>query len=137
MPDELNEKTFYVFSIGEREFMIPQESVSQILDVIKIFPIPGSPDYIIGAIPVKGKIVPAIDLAKVHNIERISYSENKLLLLDLEGDKIGILSDTTPYSVSFDKDIAIDDYINPKKLFEDLKIKHPSPTKSAETSSKG
>lgn len=131
MAEEIREeKHFCVFGIGEREFLIPKESVIQILDITKIFPIPGSPDYIVGALPVRGKIVPAIDLAKVYNIERINYSENKLLVLDVEGEKIGILSDITPFFVSFDKEIVVDDYLDPKKLYEKLKIKQPSSGKT-------
>lgn len=126
MSEEIREeKNFCVFGVGEREFLIPKESVIQILDITKIFPIPGSPDYIVGALPVKGKIVPAIDIAKVYNIERINYSENKLLVLDIEGEKIGILSDSIPFFVSFDKEIIVDDYIDPKKLYAELKIMQP------------
>lgn len=134
MSEEIREeKHFCVFGIGEREFLIPKESVIQILDVTKIFPIPGSPDYIVGALPVRGKIIPAIDLAKVYNIERINYSENKLLVLDVEGEKIGILSDITPFFVSFDKEIIVEDYLDPVKLYEELKIKQPSSNKKNET----
>lgn len=137
MPEDLKEeKHFCVFGVGEREFLIPKESVIQILDLTKIFPIPGSPDYIVGALPVRGKIVPAIDLAKVYNIERINYSENKLLVLDVDGEKIGILSDITPFFVSFDKEIVVDDFLDPKKLYEELKIKQPSSSKKNEISPK-
>lgn len=126
------EKHFCVFAIGEREFLIPKESVVQIMDITKIFPIPGSPDYIIGVLPVRGKIVAAIDLAKVYNIERINYSENKLIVLKVEKEKIGILSDITPFFVSFEKDIVVDDYIDPEKLYEELKIKQPISSKKNE-----
>ncbi len=133
MDEEIRqERHFCVFGVGEREFLIPKESVAQILDITKIFPIPGSPDYIVGALPVRGKIVPAIDLAKVYNIEIINYSENKLLVLEVEGDKIGILSDITPFFVSFDKEIVVEDYLDPKKLYEELKVKQPSSNKNNE-----
>jgi purine-binding chemotaxis protein CheW len=125
MAEELKEERhFCVFGIGEREFLIPKESVIQILDVSKIFPIPGAPDYIVGVVPYKGKILPAIDLAKVYNIERINYLENKLLVLDVDEEKVGILSDITPFFVSFDKDIMVDDLLDPKKLYEELRIKN-------------
>ena len=133
MDEEIKEeKQFCVFGIGEREFLIPKESVVQIVDITKIFPIPGSPDYIVGALPVRGKIIPAIDIAKVYNVERINYSDNKLLVVDVDGEKIGILSDIAPFFVSFDKDIVVDDYIDPKKLFEELKVKQPSSNKANE-----
>lgn len=127
MPEEVKEERhFCVFGIGDREFLVPKESVSQIVDITKIFPIPGSPDYIVGALPSRGKIIPAIDLAKVYNVERLNYSNNKLLVLEVKGDKIGILSDITPFFVSFEKDIVVEDLIDPEKLYEELKVKHPS-----------
>jgi len=61
-------------------------------------------------------------LAKVYNIERINYSNNKLLVIDIDGEQVGFLSDITPFFVSFDADIVVEDYIDPKKLFEELKV---------------
>lgn len=42
MSEEIKEteKSYCVFGIGEREFLIPKESVMQVLDVTRIFPIP-------------------------------------------------------------------------------------------------
>ncbi|MCS7163732.1 MAG: chemotaxis protein CheW [Thermodesulfovibrio sp.] len=125
------EKFYCVFGVGEREFLIPKENVIQILDVTKIFPIPGAPDYVVGALPVKGKIFPAVDLAKVYNIERLDYSDNKLLVIEVKGEKIGILSDITPFFVSFESDIVLEDFIDPEKLFEQLKIRSKEEKKDA------
>lgn len=129
MSEEIKEteKFYCVFGIGEREFLIPKESVMQILDVTRIFPIPGAPDYIVGALPVRGKIIPAVDLAKVYNIERLNYSDNKLLVIDVKGEKIGILSDITPFFVSFESDIVVEDFIDPEKLFEQLRVSSQKP----------
>lgn len=134
MPEEIKkeeERSYCVFGIGEREFLVPKESVVQILDVTKIFPIPGSPDYVVGALPVRGKIVPAIDLAKVYNIERLNYTNNKLLVIDIDGENVGFLSDITPFFVSFDSDIVVEDYIDPKKLFEELKVSSQKNTQNS------
>ncbi len=124
------EKAYCVFGVGDREFLLPKDAVIQILDITKIFPIPGTPDYIVGAIPVKGKIIPAVDLTKIYNIERLSYSENKLLVIEVKGEKIGILSDITPFFVSFEQDIEVEDFIDPEKLFERLKVENKSNRKN-------
>ncbi|MEN2985693.1 MAG: chemotaxis protein CheW [Thermodesulfovibrionaceae bacterium] len=126
MPEEVKEERSYcVFGVGDREFIIPKENVVQILDITKIFPIPGAPDYIVGTLPVRGKIIPAVDLAKVYNIERLNYSENKLLVIEVNNEKFGILSDITPFFVSFESDIVVEDYIDPEKLFEKLRVTSP------------
>jgi len=117
-----SEKFYCVFGIGEREFLIPRESVVHVLDITRIFPIPGAPEYIVGALPVRGKIIPAIDLAKVYNIERLNYSDKKLLVIDVKNEQIGILSDIAPFFVSFESDIVVEDFIDPEQLFERLKV---------------
>jgi len=96
--------------------------VVQVLDITRIFPIPGAPEYIVGALPVRGKIIPAIDLAKVYNIERLNYSDKKLLVIDVKNEQIGILSDIAPFFVSFESDIVVEDFIDPEQLFERLKV---------------
>lgn len=117
------EKSYYVFIIGDKEFLIPKESVIQVLEIIRIFPLPGSPDYMVGALPKKGRIIPAIDFAKVYNIERLNYSESKfVIIVDIKGEKIGILSDTPPFTVNFEQEIVVENIIEPEKLFENLKI---------------
>lgn len=77
--------------------------------------------------PVRGKIIPAVDLAKVYNIERLNYSDNKLLVIDVKGEKIGILSDITPFFVNVESDIVVEDFIDPEKLFEQLKVSSQKP----------
>ncbi|MCS7214920.1 MAG: chemotaxis protein CheW [Thermodesulfovibrio sp.] len=120
------EKSFCVFSIGEREFLLPKESVINILDIKRVFTIPGAPDYILGALPFMGKIVPAIDLAKVYNIEGIDYSNGKLIVIEVKGERIGILSEITPFFVDFDAEMILEDLIDPEKFFEQLKVNSQS-----------
>jgi len=55
-------------------------------------------------------------------VERLSYSDNKLLVIEVKGERIGILSDITPFFVSFEPDFVVEDFIDPEKLFEKLKI---------------
>lgn len=118
---EATEKSYWVFIVGEKEFLIPKESVIEVLEIIRIFPLPGSPDYIVGALPAKGRIIPAIDLAKVYNIERLNYSESKfVVIVNAKGEKIGVLSDITPFVVNFEPEIAVDNIIEPEKLLEKL-----------------
>lgn len=121
------EKSYCVFSVGEREFFLLKESVVEILDIARIFPIPGSPDYIVGVLPIRGKIIPAVDLAKLYNIEKLNYSNNKLLVIDVKGEKRGLLSDTAPFFINLESEIAIEDFIDPEKLFEQLKADFQKP----------
>ncbi len=40
------EKTYCVFSVSEREFLLPSEAVREVVEIARIFPIPGAPEYV-------------------------------------------------------------------------------------------
>lgn len=117
------EKTYCVFSVSEREFLIPADTVREVVEITRIFPIPGAPEYIYGALPLRGRIIPSVDLAKIYPIEKPSYQNAKLLVVDVENENIGFLSETAPFFVTFDADIAVDDLIDIKSFFETYRIK--------------
>ncbi|HMK55628.1 MAG TPA: chemotaxis protein CheW [Dissulfurispiraceae bacterium] len=117
------EKTYCVFGVGEREFLLLAEDVREVVDIARIFPIPGAPDYVYGALPLRGKIIPAVDLSKIYPIEKPSYAAPKLLIIDVENENIGFLSETAPFFVTFDDDIVVDDLIDIKNFFETYRIK--------------
>jgi purine-binding chemotaxis protein CheW len=117
------EKTYCVFGVGEREFLLAAEDVREVVDIARIFPIPGAPEYVYGALPLRGKIIPAVDLSKIYPIEKPSYASPKLLIIDVENENIGFLSETSPFFVTFDDDIVVDDLIDIKSFFETYRIK--------------
>ncbi len=117
------EKMYCVFGVGEREFLLAAEDVREVVDIARIFPIPGAPDYVYGALPLRGKILPAVDLSRIYPIEKPSYAHPKLLIIDIESENIGFLSETSPFFVTFDDDIVVDDLIDIKSFFETYRIK--------------
>jgi purine-binding chemotaxis protein CheW len=119
-----SQKTFCVFGVGEREFLLSAEEVREIVDISRIFPIPGAPDYIYGALPLRGKIIPAIDLSKIYPVEKPSFANPKLLVIGVDNENIGFLSETSPFFVTFDDDIIVDDLIDTKSFFDTYRIKN-------------
>lgn len=117
------ERTYCVFKVGEREFLLPTEVVREVLDVSLIFPMPGAPEYVCGVIPSRGRIIPAIDLAKIYPVETPSYAEARLLVVDVENENIGFLSDMVPFFVTFDADIPVEDMIEVKTFFDTYRVK--------------
>ncbi|MGO9614683.1 MAG: chemotaxis protein CheW [Dissulfurispiraceae bacterium] len=117
------ERTYCVFKVSDREFLLPAEKVKEIVEVVRIFPIPGAPEYVYGAFPLRGSVTPAIDMSKIYPIEEPSYVNAKLLIVEVEKENIGFLSETTPYLVTFDVDIHIEDIINIEEFFEKYRIK--------------
>ncbi len=123
--DETKEISYCVFRVGEKEFLLPTSVIREVIDIVKIFPVPGSPEYVYGAIPVRGKIVPAIDLSKIYPIETPIYNDAKLIIVDIKNENIGFLSEIAPFFVSFDPEIVIEDVIDIKTFFETYSIKQP------------
>jgi len=118
-----NERTFCVFKVSEKEFLLPTEAVREVIDIARIFPIPGAPEYVYGALPSRGRIIPAIDLSKIYPIEKPSYNNAKLLIIDAENEHIGFLSEITPFFVTYDPDIMVEDLIDVKSFFETYRVK--------------
>ncbi len=117
------EITYCVFRVGEKDFLLPVSTVREIIDVAKIFSIPGAPEYVYGVIPVRGKIVPAIDLSKIYPIDKPSYSDAKLIIVDFNNENIGFLSENTPFFLTLDPDMVVEDVIDIKTFFETYRIK--------------
>lgn len=117
------ERIYCVFEVSEREFLLPSEVVKEVVDIARIFPIPGAPEYIYGALPLRGKIIPAIDLSKIYPIEKPLYSSAKLLVVDVENESIGFLSEIAPFFVTFSADMPVEDLIDIKSFFETYRIK--------------
>jgi purine-binding chemotaxis protein CheW len=109
--------------VGEREFLLAADEVREVVDIARIFPIPGAPDYVYGALPLRGKIIPAVDLSKIYPVEKPSFTNPKLLIVDVDNENIGFLSETSPFFVTFDDDIIVDDLIDTKSFFETYRIK--------------
>ncbi len=119
----IKEISYCVFMVGEKEFLLPTMTVKEVIDIAKIFPVPGAPDYVYGTIPVHGRIIPAIDLSKIFPIEKPSYNDCKLIVVNVENENIGFLSEIAPFFVSFDSDIVVEDVIDIKTFFETYRIK--------------
>ncbi|MCI0469471.1 MAG: chemotaxis protein CheW [Nitrospirae bacterium] len=120
---EAAEKNYCVFRVGEMEFLLPEDVVKEIVDIKKIFTVPGAPDYVSGVIPSHGKIIPAIDLSKIYPVEEFSYSNARLIIVDVKDESIGFISESIPFFTKIDASITMEDIIDVKKFFETYKIK--------------
>lgn len=127
----IKESTYCVFRVGEKDFLLPKEVVREIVDLHPLFPVPMAPEYIYGVVPVRGRIIPAIDLSKIYATGKPEYSDARLVVVDLEvellreaiNENIGFISETLPYFVAFGSDILPDNIINVKSFFQTFRVK--------------
>lgn len=127
----IEESTYCVFRVGEKDFLLPVEVVREIVDLHPLFPVPRAPEYIYGIVPVRGRIIPAIDLSKIYSTGKPEYSDARLVVVDLEvevlrgaiNENIGFISETLPYFVAFGSDILPNNIINVKSFFQTFRVK--------------
>lgn len=129
--EHVEESTYCVFKVGEKEFLLPIHLVKEVVDASPLFPVPLTPEYVYGVIPLRGRIIPVIDLSKIYPTGKFDYNDAKLIIADVElelmreaiNEHIGFLSETLPYFVSFSSDISSDDIIDVKSFFETFRLK--------------
>jgi len=85
---------FVVFSLGDEEFGVDIEQVSEIVRIGNFAPIPDSPGFIRGLTNVRGTIIAVIDLKKRFALREIKGVEGKHIIITREQKNLlGILVD--------------------------------------------
>ncbi|HEY4716583.1 MAG TPA: chemotaxis protein CheW [bacterium] len=84
-----------VFSLGKELYGLGIDSVHEIVRVPDITSLPDSPVFLEGVINLRGKIISVIDLRKRFRLEGTAeITAAKILVIENEGNKIGILVDS-------------------------------------------
>jgi twitching motility protein PilI len=94
------ERVRYGFRVGSIGMLIDQDTVSEIMEQIPIYPLPNTPPWMLGLVNLRGNLAPVFDLKQVLELEDGRQDgrpwERRLLILD-RGDKaVGILIDGLP-----------------------------------------
>jgi len=82
-----------VFAIGNEEFAFDIEDVQEIITYQEVTPLPNSSEYILGVINLRGSIIPVVDLPKKLNFETKITDKSKIIVCNLEDEKVGFLVD--------------------------------------------
>ena len=89
-------KKFVIFELHDGKFAVPVEQISQITKFDKVFPLPNAPEYVLGVINLRGKIISLIDLEKRLNLRTKDPELNEtkqILFVDLGFETVGMLID--------------------------------------------
>ena len=101
MAEENNSFQLVTFQLGEELYGVNIMDVKEIVKIQSVRPIPNAPYYVEGIINLRGEIIPIINLHKRFHIKKMDVSEDSLadendggfIILDIEGNKIGIIID--------------------------------------------
>ncbi|SFQ96817.1 chemotaxis protein CheW [Desulfoscipio geothermicus] len=94
MSVEKNDMQIAVFSISNQDFGIDIVSVSEIIRLEKITPIPQAPAYVEGVINIRGQVVPAINLHVLFNTRVGERNDsNRVIVVETGQNKFGLIVD--------------------------------------------
>lgn len=90
---------FLGFTLDQEIYAIEIKNVREVLDCIKIRPVPQMPEYMKGAINLRGNVVPILDLRIKFNMHIIEDTVNTCIIiveLPIDGEitPIGIIADS-------------------------------------------
>ena len=82
------------FHLAHEKYAIEMVYLREVYSLKELTPLPGAPSFVLGIINVRGQIVSVLDIKRFFNLpEKGLASFNKVLVLDLLGLEIGILTD--------------------------------------------
>lgn len=91
------------FDLGEHEFCVDIMAVREIRGWSKPTPLPHSPDYVCGAINLRGTVLPIIDFATRMGLPRTQPDENFVtIILEVGSQVFGIVVDAVSDILTLD-----------------------------------
>lgn len=95
---------YLVFSLMNENYGVPLSFVKEVIGLIGITQIPDAPDYVVGLINLRGKIISVIDLRAKLKMTKESYQEKKTAIVITEiGDQtIGTIVDDVKEVANFE-----------------------------------
>ena len=81
------------FRVGPQEFALDISQVERILRYEKPAALPRAPDFLEGVVRYGGGAIPVVDLRKRLELDAVIGDETRLMVLSLDGQRIGVLVD--------------------------------------------
>jgi purine-binding chemotaxis protein CheW len=96
MSDQMKPKDMQIviFSLGGEEYSVDISIVREIIRMVDLTRIPKLPEFIEGVINLRGQITTVIDLRKRFEMEPVVNDNNRIIIVDLKGEPIGIIVDS-------------------------------------------
>lgn len=105
MADEVSQYQLVTFQLGEELYGVDIMDVKEIVKIQSVRPIPNAPYYVEGIFNLRKEIIPIINLHKRFRLKKVisdedSEVEGGFIILDIDGNKIGIIIDRVARVVS-------------------------------------
>lgn len=94
---------FVCFKLAEEQYAIDITKVQEVLRVPKVTPVPQMPDFVLGVVNIRGKVVPVFDLHKKFKLPDNQMNEQtKILVANIEGFLISFVIDEILDNIKLD-----------------------------------
>jgi purine-binding chemotaxis protein CheW len=113
MEEDTQKGRYLTFSVGNENYGIEIQYVTEIIGMQTITEVPELPDYIKGIINLRGKIIPVMDVRLRFKMEAKEYNDRTcVIVVDIQELSIGLIVD----SVSEVLTIPEQDIIDPPQM---------------------
>ncbi len=93
---------YLTFVLKGRPYGLPIDTVRGINQVNEITPVPQTPEFVIGVINLRGKVIPVVDLRLKFGLEYTPYNrETCIIVIEGEHGQIGMVVDQVSEVVDF------------------------------------
>lgn len=78
-------KAYLTFALGDEKFAIPVDCVQEVVEVEQITKVPHAPEYMLGIINLRGRILPLLDTKLKLGLQRTETTrKSRIMVLDLQ-----------------------------------------------------
>jgi purine-binding chemotaxis protein CheW len=85
---------YLTFSVGNEDYGIEINHVTEIIGIQEITEVPGMPEYVKGIINLRGKIIPVIEMRSRFKKEAIDYDDRTcIIVIDIKDITMGLIID--------------------------------------------
>ncbi len=94
-----------VFRVGAGDYALPASTVLEMESFSGATPVPGAAPHVAGLVQIRGRVIAVVDLRARFGIQAPEASlENRVVVIDHEGRRVGLLVDSAREVMMLDKE---------------------------------
>lgn len=94
------------FQMGKETFGVDIFAVREIVRVQEITKVPGAPEFVLGVINLRGRVISVVDLGQQLGLDRTEVTpSSRILVIQLDGISVGFLVDAATSVIKVSADV--------------------------------
>jgi purine-binding chemotaxis protein CheW len=115
------EKQLVVFTLGQEVYAVEIALVKEIIQMMAITRVPGTPPSVEGVINLRGTVIPVVDLRKRFQLARQERDKDtRIVIVTCKGQEVGVVVDSVAQVLR----VPVDSIESSNSLFSDDKLNH-------------